>query len=121
MSSDSKNESSLSCTKPKPFLVAVWYHVLFWPDDSTDQVMLDLTTNVASLQKAIAANVLDPFSNFNKTIHPTNIEIWQVCMSISKKGEPNANTVDPAERRSHPCSKWEQWGGLISAPPIPAG
>ena len=69
---DSPHETSL------PSQITFWYRVLDWPKDDAERITLDTTSDVSGLRKAIAPNVLDPFCP-EKTIHVTNIEIWQVC------------------------------------------
>ena len=78
--SDSSSHSPLDppCETPLPPQITFWYRVLDWPEDDAERITLDATSDVSGLRKAIAPNVLDPFYP-EKTIHVTNIEIWQVC------------------------------------------
>ena len=77
---------------PSPPRLTFWYRVLNWPDNDAEAVTLDSTEYVLALRKALAEDMLDPFSPKRK-VHFRDIEIWQVCERDSEQDQVIADPL----------------------------
>lgn len=112
MASDSESSSSRP-TASSLSQVTIWYCVLDWPEDGADTVTLDSTANVASLRKAIAPNVLDPFRP-EKPVHVTDIDIWQVCRCVSEKRQMLTHMTQLKFAHVHEVADGARWAKLVT-------
>ena len=77
---------------PLPPRLTFWYRVLNWPDNDAEAVTLDSTEYVLALRKALAEDMLDPFSPKQK-VYFRDIEIWQVCERDSEQDQVIADPL----------------------------